>query len=424
MASIASGLIASLVDSPQGLADYIRLGLDSQMFRGPEEQAQWAILTKTVLMYGGLPSRAQFETAGHALPISHPDPLDWYADQLRTRHSHLMLKQAVQDVSECLNGDNVALAQETFVATALNLTKSKHKNRIVNFAAAGKEIIAAEIKAKKLQGDNHGIKFGWPTLDAMADGLVGGDLISIVGRPGQGKTYAMLFTASHAWMKQGRTVMFVTMEMKPLPIIQRLAALNATKSITQLKKAELSTKAESDLMMKLESYKLHKDFWVVDGALAATASDIVMMARQLKPDVIWVDGGYLVKSENRMAKRWERVTEVCEVIKGDLLEALNIPGVLSFQFNREQKKTEVGSIDNIAGADAVGQISSVVLGMGLTDDEGSPENVYKRKVDILKGRNGEVGSFDINWKFDIGPNFMDFSEIKNLDEGDLAYGVG
>lgn len=424
MASHASGLIASLVDSPLGFADYIRLALTADLFRGPDEQKQWEILSVSAKSYGALPSRAQFETAGVALPTSHPDPLDWYADQLRERHAALMLKQTIQDVSECLNADNVKKAHDTLTDAAVAMTKSKHKSKIVNFAQAGASIIAAELAAKKLQGDDHGIKFGWQTLDAMADGLVGGDLITIVGRPGQGKTYAMLYTASHAWLKQGRSVMFVSMEMKPLPIIQRLAALNATKSITKLKKAELSTKAEADLMLKLESYKYAKDFWVIDGALAATVDDIILMGRQLKPEVMWVDGGYLVKSNNSHQKTWERVTEVCEGLKSGVADALNIPVVCSFQFNRQQKKGDKGSLDNIAYSDAVGQISSVILGMGLADDEQNVESLYKRKVEVLKGRNGEVGSFDINWKFDIGPNFMDFSEIKSLGDGDLAYGVG
>jgi replicative DNA helicase len=147
------------------------------------------------------------------------------------------------------------------------------------------------------------------------------------------------------------------------------------------------------------------------------------MARQLKPEVLWVDGAYLVKTQNRGAKRWEQVAEVCEGLKAGVADTLNIPVVASFQFNRQQKKGDKGDLDNIAYSDAVGQISSVILGLGLSDDEGSVENLYKRKIDVLKGRNGEVGSFDINWKFDIGPNFMDFSEIKVVADGDLAFGV-
>jgi hypothetical protein len=31
----------------------------------------------------------------------------------------------------------------------------------------------------------------------------------------------------------------------------------------------------------------------------------------------------------------------------------------------------------------------------------------------LKGRSGESGDFEINWNFDQGPNYMDFSEVQS-----------
>jgi hypothetical protein len=45
-------------------------------------------------------------------------------------------------------------------------------------------------------------------------------------------------------------------------------------------------------------------------------------------------------------------------------------------------------------------------------------------VNILKGRNGEVGEFNINWRFDTGPSYMDFTEVKAITQEDLTYGIG
>lgn len=422
MSSIATGLVASLVDSPAGLSEYIRLGLTAELFKGPEEAAVWFVLSEHVQKYGAIPSRKRFEEAGLVLPLQHPDPLDWYADQIRIRFVHQSLKQTVIDVQEALNGDNPGLARDMMTQTVLRLLKTTQQRKLVDFAHQGFDVISKELKAKKLQGDDYGVKFGWPTLDAMADGIAGGDVVTIVGRPGQGKTYAMLFTASHAWLKQKKRPMFVSMEMKPLPIMQRLAAMNAKKPITQLKKAELSSAAEKDLLAKLETYKGENEFWVVDGALTATVDDIILLARQLKPDVVWIDGAYLVRGGTQQ-QRWDRVTYVLERVKSDLAEALDIPVVISFQFNRQQKKGAEGSLDNIAYSDAVGQLSSVVLGLGLADDEQSVEAIYRRKVQVIKGRNGEVGEFNINWRFDTGPDFMNFAEIKAIDQSDLSFGV-
>jgi len=421
MSSLATSLVAGLTDSPTGLSDFIRLGLTPELFKGPDESACWTLLSEYVVKYGAIPNRKRFEEAGLVLPVSHPDPIDWYSDQLKTRYVHMALKQTVMDVQETLNADKPHQAKEIMQEAVLRLLKNTHKRKLVDFAHDGADVIGKELKFKKLQGEDYGVKFGWPTLDAMADGIGGGDVVTIVGRPGQGKTYAMLYTASYAWAKQKKRPMFVTMEMKPLPIIQRLAAMNAKKPITQLKKAELSTAAEKDLMAKLDSYKTENQFWVVDGNLTATVGDIILLARQLKPDVVWIDGAYLVKTARTNAQRWERVTEVLEAVKSDLAENLDIPVVISFQFNRSGKKD--ASLETIAYSDAVGQLSSVVMGLGLSDDDKSVENLYRRKVEILKGRNGEVGDFHINWRFDQGPNYMDFSECKALSQEDMAWGV-
>lgn len=421
--SIAAGLLASLVDSATGLSDFIRLGLSPELFKGPEETAMWGMTHAYVVKYGQMPSRARYAEEKLDLPLIHPDPVEWYADQLRSRHTHQLLKQTILDVQLHLNADSPKMGLEAMTSAVLHLTRTTFKRKLVDFSTEGAELILSAMKAKKLQGENYGIRTGWPTLDGMVDGVLGGDVLTIVGRPGQGKTYAMLYTAEHAWDKQNKNIMFVTMEMKPLPIAQRLAAVNTKKPITQLKKAELSTAAEKDLFKKLNSYQDHGRFWIVDGGLTATAQDIILLARQLKPDVVYIDGAYLVKGDDPRQQRWDRTTAVLERIKGDLAESLDIPVSISFQFNRQGGKKDAG-LEHIAYADAVGQLSSVVLGLGLSDNEDSVEAINKRRVEILKGRSGEMGGFDIHWRFDQGPNFMDFTEVKAIEKEDLTYGIG
>ena len=421
MYSPATSFIAGLVDSPQGLQDFIRISPTKELFRGPDEETCYQILTSFLNKYGVLPSRQRFQEQGIDLPSNPPDPIDFYAEQLRTRHLHMTLKQSVLDVQEYLNAENPEKALSYLGDTLLRLTRAKHGPKMLNFAADGKELIAHAIKLVKLQGDSYGIKTGWPTLDNMVGGVTGGDVVAIVGRPANGKTYCMLYNAEHAWNVQDKIPMFVTMEMKTLLIAQRLAAVNAKKPITALKKGELSSAAEKDLFAKLEHNKTKESFWIIDGGLTATVKEIILLARQLKPSVVYIDGAYLVKGDDPRQQRWDRTTSVLERVKGDLAEALDIPVFISFQFNREG--TKKGGLEHIAYADAVGQLSSVVLGMGMSDKVDSVETLNTRKIDILKGRSGECGSFNINWRFDQGPNYMDFSEVKEIQQTDLTYGM-
>jgi hypothetical protein len=75
-------------------------------------------------------------------------------------------------------------------------------------------------------------------------------------------------------------------------------------------------------------------------------------------------------------------------------------------------------LEDIAGADAIGQIASVVL--GLLQEE-SIESLMTKRFEILKGRSGEVGSFDTNWVFDLPGNAMDFSEVPKMSQKPLEF---
>ena len=229
-------------------------------------------------------------------------------------------------------------------------------------------------------------------------------------------TYCGLYTALSAW-RADKIPLFISMEMKPLLIAQRLAAMDAKCSITQLKKAELSTKKEEVVMAQLESNKSKTPFWIVDGSLALNVSELTMQVQQLKPDAVYIDGAYLMQSDNPRLSRWEKNTDVAEKIKSRIAEDMNIPAVISYQMNRQAQRKEGGGLDTIAYTDAIGQLSSVVLGM--MEDE-SIETLKRRKISILKGRSGESGEFIINWNFDNFP-FMDFSEVAPTEVSSLQF---
>src|SRR5690606_31827432 len=144
-----------------------------------------------------------------------------------------------------------------------------------------------------------------------------------------------------------------------LSIQQRLAALQAHIPAGQLKHATLSSHNLGKLKTGLTTIKgYHAPFYVVDGNLAATVEDIWMMARQLKPAAIFLDGAYLVKHPTER-DRYRRVAENAELIKSEL--AALAPVVCSWQFARtatkkqNTKKGEKVGLEDIGYSDAIAQ---------------------------------------------------------------------
>lgn len=107
---------------------------------------------------------------------------------------------------------------------------------------------------------------------------------------------------------------------------------------------------------------------------------ITLLCHQLNPSAIFVDGAYLLKCEEKAGK-YEKIGEVCRELK-ELAMCCTAPVIASWQLNRESKKSKAIGIEHIAGADEIGQLSSIVL--GLCEDE-TISAANKRKIKILKG---------------------------------------
>ena len=401
-------LLQSLLADPKGTEKYIQFGLTEDFFQGQEIDL-YEKVTEHVEKYGRLPKP-------QTLDVNIPEEIEtpeYYLDHVQTRYTHRTLVRGIKEAGSLIQGKATDEALDVLRKAVIDLTVVKHRTSMIEFAADAGKIIDDEYQMLTKLG-NPGILTGMPSVDNMMNGLRGGDVMVLVGRPEQGKTYNMLYMAHNAWHQQQKRVLFVSMEMKPLPLIQRTVAIHEKRAITLLRKAEYSKKSHKALLHSLSKYSdSHDKFWVIDGNLAATVQDVLILCHQLQPDVVFIDGAYLMHtSDDRRMQRWDRIGTTLELVKQDISTALGIPCILSYQFNKEGAKKK--DLENIGGTDIIGQIASCVLALWEKED-GDAAYTARKKIDIIKGRNGEKGEFFINWIFDQPP-FMNFDEVDE-DEG-------
>lgn len=353
------------------------------------------------------------------------EPPQFYADKCRERFLFEGLRTGMAKAKNLLDKKledfNPDAALQTLSQTVSELRFVDQSQDVVDFRKAHEPLYADYVK--KVSGYYEaGVKLGWPTIDEISGGLVGGDVVSILGRPGMGKTWLLLHSAFKTWMDQKHSPMFVSMEMIPLLIEQRLAALHSKINPKHIKNAELTTVAKKKLFTGLKGladYDL--PFWIVNGNMGATVEDVYNLALQLQPSVVYIDGAYLMQAQNPRMSGWEKITETANGIKRQLATSLNIPVVNTYQFNRmaaekmKKKPGEVG-LEHIAGADAIGQNSSIVFGL-LQED--NVESLTRKLATILKGRSGESGNFWVNWNFQGG--LVGFDEIVEDEEESMLY---
>lgn len=421
--TVGRQLLSALVYSGS-VQDFMHMALEQHLFK-EGEIVLFNYIHDHLSNFGKLPDQSTIEAVASmedAL-VAAPEPPKFYMEQVEKRYLHNALKATVQEASSLLVGKYAEAALDVLMKSVAVMYQKRQRTHLFDFRDAS-DVISEAYLAQKKFGIELAMPYGWESLDAMTGGMRGGDLITFVGRPAAGKTFKLLYTAHNAW-KLGRVPLFVSMEMLSLIITQRLAAMHSKKKLTDLMKAELSSTAYGSMMDSLYEMKESKTpLWVVDGSLAHTVDDILMLCRQLNPSAVFVDGAYLLEHPEKRMGKWDKQAENARLLKQRIATDLGIPVVASYQLSKGSAKQnkkggkpgvpqDVG-MEDVYGSDEMAQLSTVML--GLFDNESNVESKLHRKVKILKGRNGETGEFTINWDFS---NKMNFSEHIPEKAGDV-----
>lgn len=271
------------------------------------------------------------------------------------------------------------------------------------------------------------VKLGYPTVDKQG-GMEPGDMIAVVGRPGSGKTWLMLYLALKRWELDGEPVLFVTQEMSATQIEKRALAMVARVNPTPLYQGSPIQYQVNDLtsegyVAELEAARAALSNWqapflIYDSKMAGTVSDIEAIAALHGVKRVWIDGAYMLAHPDPRLGRYARVPENLDLLK-KWQQRSGVMTMSSWQFKRGSGKDDAGGtpdLDEIGYSHAIGEYMTLVL--GLLENPKNVSQMNKKHVTIMKGRNGEQGGFDIWFNFAK----MDFDEISVSEtETDLTY---
>jgi len=374
----------------------------------PYEQPVYEWVTTHLKLHHALPHvetlQSQFPDLG---PVEVPEPSSYYIVLLEHQYCYDTLNQVNVESQALLKQDQNAHEQAVDILRKgiRTITEQKYRTRILDVAAEAPALVLKAYYATS--SAEYVAEFGWPYMDQQSGGVMPGDVISFVGRPAVGKTWLTLWTALFNWVTRKLNILYVSMEMMTLPIAQRITALYTKQNIAQLKMSGFSHQTMAKFYKGLQALSLEQaKMYVVDGNLATNVEDLFALANMLECPVIFIDGAYLLRHRNIRLDRFTRAAENVELIKRHCTDQ-EMMAFCSWQFNREaskkQKKSgsDHGDLEDVGYTDAIGQISSIVVALFQED---SVETMKYRKIQVLKGRNGEIGQFSIFWDF-ISMNF-------------------
>lgn len=261
----------------------------------------------------------------------------------------------------------------------------------------------AEIKDRHDNPEKYrGVDTGIEPLTLATCGWHGGDLITVMGRTGQGKSIVLLNFAYSAWLT-GKNVLYVTIEMPILQQKRRLYSRLTGVNYFKFKNADKMSDEElifiSDKIKQVKSER-ENVFLILDAPSMCNANFIEQRAINFekttgkKIELIIVDPIYLMKPNVKIDD------DIVGAVSWDLKllgRKLDVPVINANQINREGHKRHLQGKDmdamDSSSSDRLGQNSDVMLGI-FSDEQ------QWLKLSIVKYRDGQGPTLYLRRKFD------------------------
>ena len=257
-----------------------------------------------------------------------------------------------------------------------------------------------------------GIPTGISHLDFMIKGLIKETLTTLIATTGVGKTWFLILVGAYAQLNGYKVVCFIT-EMSADIMRDRFEAMlfgmmYGDFDYNNFKSGSLS-KEQEDLYFEF----LEEDLPKLEPLVLETAtgvSSVVAVIEQEKPDLVLVDGAYLMEDEQGAKDDWLRVTHITRDLK-KIAKNWHVPILINTQADQNTSKKTGPALGDIKYSQAIGQDSDNIL--ALFRDE-IMINDNEMGIRVLKQREGVLGKAIINWNF----HRMNFNSIYSESSAD------
>ena len=252
-----------------------------------------------------------------------------------------------------------------------------------------------------------GYSTGFPTMDEATAGMQAGQLIFVVAPPKTGKSTLALQMAATAHLNN-LNPMFLSFEMSNQEQELRYYSIRARISHHRLRTGTLTPDEEARFYMKLDSIQAQEtplSFGDSSGGL--TVSAIASQVQNRKPDILFIDGVYLLQDDQGAEAYNQQMTNITRSLKHLAMKA-KIPIVATTQvLNWKMRKGQV-TADAIGYSSSFHQDADVIFGLQREDETVDDTRTLK----VIANRNGGFHEVPLMWNWDTGL-------FREIDESDL-----
>lgn len=347
------------------------------------KQTDW--VAQYFIKHGGLPTLTRFSAEfPYFMPVTSSDPLtDLFEQELAHKRNVLFRTKVSEQQTEILKGqDPLPLVTELHSAFAMNATHT---------------VTSSTYDRSQYFEERPMYSYGVSFIDSSTGGIVGGDLTYIVGRPGSNKTTFAEWLIT-GWRLEGRRILYISNENLASEVMPKLDAFVGGWNPIQHRYRRFDPRTRALIFQVEKLSRLMDGEIIVPEEPAFTTTEVANYITEYNPDIVLIDGVYLMNEGKRAVTTWEDVTAVSRGIKR-LARKTKLPFLGVIQANREAEGQLVKR-NNMAHADAFLQDADTIISLNKNQTSG------KVIGQVLKSR---WGATLLNTTFEMMVNFETMS---------------
>ncbi len=256
----------------------------------------------------------------------------------------------------------------------------------------------------RVKSGDRGIITPWKSMNDMVVGFQPDDFVIFVARSNVGKTW-ILIILSHFVLENNKKVLFISPEMSRKAVAMRFLSYKFKIPYKDFRAGKLGEFVEKEVMEAIQNYNKDGLYLMCEGD-NFTLPVIENKINIYKPDVVFIDGIYLLSAEGK--DNYEKMCNIAHGLKR-ISKYYKLPVITTMQFNRNIKQTaKSAETRDIALTDMLAWDASYIFGL-LQDSDMSRDK--KMLIVPIKVREGEKKEFMIHWDLDL----WNFAEIQTED---------
>jgi replicative DNA helicase len=388
--------LVSKVIRDRDITPALQRGVSDAWFLDDDNKKVWAFVRKHYGEYSEVPTAV---TVKDHYPnykvLDVQDSVEYLLDTMVDFRRMLLTRQGLEVAIEQLQDNNHDAALLAMEAT---ITKVNEQGILGTHEVDLSKNTEQRYKDyQALQNQEFlGIPTGFAKIDEATAGLQGGQLITIIAPPKTGKSQIALKIAINVH-QQGYIPMFQSFEMNNHEQQQRHDAMRSNISHSRLRRGKLLPAENDRYIDVLNTMEKEHSFHLVDAVNGITVSALSAKIEQTKPDIVFVDGVYLMLDEvTGEMNTPQAITNITRALKR-MAQKIDKPVIITTQTLLWKMRAGKVTADSIGYSSSFFQDSDVILGL-----EPVEEDEHIRLLKIVASRNSGPSEVALTWKWETG----------------------